>query len=95
MRLARPILNKNGLVIIREDTELTENLIGRIRDLGVDAVQVVGPSLDLPPMEETLAALDRRFKKVETAPHMDLLKRLIAEHIKSLYEEHGPEDTQK
>lgn len=95
MRLARPVLNKNGLVIIRENTELTESLIKKMRDIGVDEVQVVGASRDLPPIGEAFEALDRRFKKVETAPHMGRLKRLIAEHLESLYEEHGPEDAQE
>lgn len=95
MKLARPVLNKNGLIVIKENTELTEGLIGKIRDMGVDEVQVLGPSRSLPPKEETLTALDRRFKKVEGAPHMGLLKKLIAEHIESLYGEHGPQDAQE
>ena len=95
MRLAGPVLNKNGLVVIGGDTALTESLIGKIRDMGVDAVQVAGPSWNLPPREEVRAELDRRFRKVETEPYMGVLKSLIAEHIESLYGEHGPEDTEK
>ncbi len=95
MRLTRPVLNENGLVMIGENTELTESLIGKIRDMGMDTVQVDGAPRDLPPRDEVFAQLDKRFKKVETQPHMDVLKRLIAEHIEDLYREHGPEDAQR
>lgn len=95
MRLSRPVLNKAGLVVMGENTELTESLIGKIQELGIDKVSVVGPAWKLPPQEEMRAALDRRFEKVEGEPHMSLLKRIIAEHIESLYEEHRPQDAQR
>jgi hypothetical protein len=95
MTLSRPVLNKNGLIVIKENTELTESLIGKIRDMGVDEVHIQGHSTSLPPREEALAALERRFKGVEGAPHMGLLKKLITEHIESLYGEHGPQNAQE
>jgi hypothetical protein len=85
MRLIRPVLNKNGLVMIGENTELTENLIRKILDMDVDMVQVDGVAKELPPKEEALALLRNRFRKVETQPYMDVLKRLITEHIEGLY----------
>jgi hypothetical protein len=95
MRLVRPVLNKNGLVMIGENTVLTESLIAKIQDMGVDAVRVEGASRSLPPKEEMLAQLDRRFRNVETQPHMGVLKRLIAEHIEGLFAKHGPEDAKE
>ncbi len=94
MRLARPVLNKNGLVMIAEDQDLTGALIEKIQDMDTEAVYVHGAAKELPPREEALAQLDRRFSKVEALPHMALLKGLIAEHIRSLYEEHGSEGSQ-
>jgi len=94
MRLTSPVLNESGLVMIGEKTELTDNHIRKIQEMGVDTVQVEAMSRDLPPREEMLAQLDKRFSKVEAAPHMDALKRLIAEHIEGLYGEDRPEDSQ-
>ena len=97
MKLTRPVLNKSGLVMIGENVVLTEGLIAKIRgmDMDTDTVQVEGTSRGLPPKEEMLAQLDRRFKNVETQPHMGEIKRLIAEHIEGLYADHGPEVAKK
>ncbi len=94
MKLARPVLNDRGLVLIGEETELSDSLIEKIRQLEVGAVYVYGSSKVLPPREEALADLERRFRKVESEPHMALLKSVISNHIKSLYEEHGSEDSE-
>ena len=60
----------------------------------MDSVYVHGASKGLPPREEALAALDGRFRKVEAMPNMGLLKKVIADHIEGLYEEHGSSDSQ-
>ena len=45
-----------------------------------------GTSKALPPLEEVLARFEGRFRNVETAPHMDVIKKLLREHIEGLYE---------
>ena len=92
MRLARPVLNESGLAMIGENVELTEALIEKIQQMSVASVHVHGVSPLLPPKEEMLSQLQARFKNVESMPYMDTLKRLIADHIEGLYEEHGSED---
>lgn len=92
MKLAEPLVNKEGLVLIGENTELTEALIEKIREMDIQAIRVQGAPKVLPPKEEVLARLERRFRNVETIAHMDVLKRLLTEHIEGLYEEHGSED---
>lgn len=94
MKLTRPVLNKGGLVMIGENTELTEGLIEKIREMDVGSVYVHGTSRELPPRDELLAQLDKRFSKVEEMPYMGTLKKVISEHIESLYEDHGSEDPQ-
>jgi hypothetical protein len=94
MKLARPVLNESGLAMIGEDVELTEILVKKILDMGVDYVHIHGTSGVLPPKEEMLAGLDKRFQKVEAMPHMGLLKKVIADHIEGLYEGHGSEESQ-
>jgi len=95
MKLARPVLNESGFVMIGEDVELTEMLIEKIQAMGVDSVYIHGASKVRPPKEEVLAALDDRFRNVEAMPNMGLLKKVIADHIEGLYEEHGSSDSQE
>ena len=95
MKLARPVLNESGFVMIGEDAELTEMLIEKIQGMGVDSVYVHGASKVRPPKEEVLAALDERFRNVEAMPNMGLLKKVIADHIEGLYEEHGSSESLK
>lgn len=90
--LLRPIMNKNGLILIGEGTELTDALIDKIREMGVDSVHVRGVKKVLPPQDEALADLDRRFSKAESEPYMSIIKNAISDHIISLYEENGSED---
>jgi hypothetical protein len=92
MRLARPVLNKSGLPILGEDTELTEAIIEKIQGMDIQSVNVKGVFRKLAPREEVLAGLDQRFKNVEGKPYMDVLKRLLVEHIEELYAEHRPEE---
>lgn len=92
MKLERPILNKNGLMMIGADTELTEILIEKIRKMDTHVVHVHGGSKAFPPREEMLAQLEGRFRNVENAAHMDVLKRLLREHIEGLCEGYGPEN---
>jgi len=92
MKLARPVLNDGGFVMIGEDVELTDVLIAKIQGMGVDSVYVHGSSTVRAPKEEVLAGLDERFRNVEAKPHMGLLKKVISDHIEGLYEESGPSD---
>ena len=95
MKLERPVMNKNGLMMIGADTELTEALVEKIQKMDIQVVYVHGTSTALPPREEVLARFERRFRNVETAPHMDVLKKLLREHIEGLYEAHGSENPEE
>ena len=95
MKLERPVLNKNGLMMIGADTELTGILVEKIQKMDVQVIHVHGPCKALPPLDEELARLEGRFRNVETAPHMDVLKKLLREHIEGLYEAHGSENPER
>ena len=95
MKLERPVANKNGLMMIGADTELSGVLIEKIQKMGIHAVYVHGASKAFPPREEVLAQLEGRFRNVEAAPHMDVLKKLLREHMEGLYEAHGSENPEK
>jgi hypothetical protein len=85
MRLLRPVTNKNGMVVLNKDMELTEGIINRLADIDVRGVHIQGMSEPAASREEMLADLDARFRHVEEEPYMPVLKRLVREHIEDLY----------
>ena len=86
MKLAKPILNKAGIVLLGEGTELSETWVRRIQDMELANIYVEGPEQPTVPKEKLLEQLDERFKNVEDKPHMAMLKRVIRQHIEGLYE---------
>ena len=86
MRTARPVVNKSGMVLLGEDTELSAELIDRIRNMDVDAVWVHGSSKPSLPLEEMRAAIDSRFRLVVDDPVMTVIKAALVKHIEALYE---------
>jgi hypothetical protein len=42
MKLAKPVENSSGMVLLGENTELTVELIDKIKDMGIDSVYVRG-----------------------------------------------------
>jgi len=54
--------------------------------MDVDGVYIKGLSKPERPMEEVLLELNKRFEKVEQEPYMDMLKKVLKEHIEGLYE---------
>ncbi|OPY71459.1 MAG: hypothetical protein A4E62_01242 [Syntrophorhabdus sp. PtaU1.Bin002] len=85
MVLAKPVVNKNGLVMVSEGTELNDSLIGKIREMDVPGVYVRGMTQPDTPKEDMLALLDKRFNGVEEKPYMALIKQALKEHIEELY----------
>ena len=86
MKLAKPVENSSGMVLLGENTELTVELIDKIKGMGIDSVYIQGMTKPSVPVEVMLSDLDRRFKTVENEPYMDVLKKVFIEHIESLYE---------
>ena len=87
MRLAKPIMNKGGMVLLGEGTELTETWIMRIQDMELEEqVYVEGKQEMEVPLDEMLAALETRFRTPEESHRMEIIKRAAERHIRSLYE---------
>jgi UDP-N-acetylmuramyl pentapeptide synthase len=87
MKLARPVVAKNGMVILGEGTELNDAWIERIRDMGIDTVFIDGPDMQALSREDALADLDKRFASVSDKPYMNVIKKCVREHIEGLYEQ--------
>jgi len=86
MKTAKPVVNTSGMVLLGENTELTPELIDRIRNMDVGSVYVQGSSKPPVPIETQLADLDNRFRLVSDAPYMDIIKNAIRKHVEGLYE---------
>jgi len=86
MKLAKPVLTKSGMVMLAEGTELTDSWIERIQDMDIQSVFVEGPPIQTVPKEEALSRLEARFAMSEGKPLMSGIKKLVKEHIESLYE---------
>jgi len=87
MRLAKPIMNKAGMALLGEGTELTDTWITRIQDMELEgAVYVEGKQEMEVPLDEMLAALEKRFQMPEDNRRMEIIRRAAEKHIRSLYE---------
>jgi hypothetical protein len=85
MKLAKPVVAKNGMVMLGEGTELSATWIERINDMDIASVFVEGPPIQMIPVEEALTNLDARFAYVTGKPYMNMIKKIVKEHIESLY----------
>ena len=87
MQLAKPVMNKAGMVLLGEGTELTETWIRRIQDMELgEAVCVEGKIEMEVPLEEMIAALEKRFRTSHGNPRMEMIKMATEGHIRKLYE---------
>ncbi len=85
MVLSKPVVNASGVLILPDETELTETLIRKIMNMGIEAVFVKGTPDNGSSLEQMLSDLDKRFQHVEAAPCMDVIKKALRDHIKDLY----------
>ena len=85
MKTAKPVVNTSGMVLLGENTELTTELIDRIKSMEVDAVHVHGTSAPLRPKEALLAEIEGRFRLAGNDPNTDTIRKAVMRHIESLY----------
>ncbi|OPY74425.1 MAG: hypothetical protein A4E64_02275 [Syntrophorhabdus sp. PtaU1.Bin058] len=85
MKLLKPVMNRSGMVLLGEGTELTAELIEKIKDMDADSISIYGTAPPSTPKEEMLSAIDGRFKAVEEEPYMGTIKKVLKEHIEGLY----------
>ncbi|HPP06906.1 MAG TPA: hypothetical protein PLW88_06015 [Syntrophorhabdaceae bacterium] len=86
MITSKPISNENGIVILKENTELTEAIIDRFKKMGIEYVFVKGERKFSKSKEEMLKEVEKRFAHVDKKPLMDKIKRIVTEHIEGLYD---------
>lgn len=96
MVLARDIKNEespDSPIICGKGMVLTESLIRRLTQMGIQAIAVEGHPVTMDgekPLDEMLADLDKRFRRVEGNPLMTGLKEIYRRNIiKSMQGAHG------
>ncbi len=87
MVLAQEIKNADdpsGMIICGKGIKLTDSLIARLAQMGVQSVSVEGHPVKVegePTLEQMLEALDRRFRRVEDDALMMKIKELYRRQI--------------
>jgi len=86
MKLSKPIMNESGMVLLPQGTVLTDAHIRRIENMDLTAVSIEGGNEQRKPKEEVLAEIDARFSLSEDQPLMQMMKRILKEHIEGIYQ---------
>lgn len=84
MKLAKPVVNDAGMILIGEGTVLSGAHISRLENMSISSVFVEGTSGPAKTKDELIAELDARFKKTEDEPYMATLKRIMKEVIEGM-----------
>ena len=90
MRLARPIYNKNGVMLYERDTRLTPQGITSIEKFGLWGLYILEPAEPVPPLSDEDVELER-FLTVSTFQLKDdltlLLNNMKPQNIQSMAKE--------
>lgn len=77
MRLARPIYNKDGVLLYERDSKLTSQSIASIKNFGLIGIYILEPAEPVPPMTAEDIEFER-FQAVNVFAIMDELERIIS-----------------
>lgn len=76
--------NPEGFPVCGKGTPLSDSLIERLKQIGVQSITVEGHPVKMEgevSPEEQLAALEKRFRKISGDPIMTLVKEKFQNHI--------------
>lgn len=86
MKLAKPVANDRGIVLCGPGSELTEEMITRLSDMGIKRITVEGHLVDTGDAGKSLGhqidELHARFRKVEGYPLMRRIKDIFLERLR-------------
>jgi len=86
MVLSKPVTRENGMVLVAAGTVLTEGLISKLDNMGVELIVVEGDSLETGGgcSEEVLARkrerLDQLFRNFGDDAYMQRVKQMVSEY---------------
>jgi len=87
MKLAKAVVNDNGITLIGEGTELTRALIERLRNLGIREITVQGHPLKIEgeedkPLSLLEKELEDRFRPTQSNPLMRQVKEIFLKELR-------------
>ena len=86
MIIVKPVMLKNGMVILGEGVTLTPAWVERLQEMDIEGIYIDAPVEQKITKDEAIAQLDVRFMPVADQPYMIRLKAIVREHIEGLYE---------
>jgi len=96
MVLAKPVTNDSGMALCAEGTELSANIIDRLKRMNISFVTLKGNPVDLggevKTREEKVREIIARFSKVDSDPIMDKVKDSIVHAVMSEEEDETDDD---
>lgn len=86
MKLAKDVLTDNGRVLCGQGTELSDSLLSRLDNLGIESITVEGfpvPMLgeEAKPLEVLMEELEERFKMVTSEPLLMEIKEILKKQL--------------
>jgi hypothetical protein len=86
MKLAKDVLTDNGRVLCGQGTELTDSLLLRLDNLGIQSITVEGfpvpmPGEEVKPLEVLIEELEERFKMVTSDPVLMEIKEIFKKQL--------------
>ncbi len=76
MRLARPIYNKDGVLLYKRDSRLTSQSIASIKNFGLIGIYILEPAEPVPPMTAEDIEFER-FQAIQVFAIMDEMERIV------------------
>lgn len=86
MRLARPIYNKNGVLLFERNSKLTEQGVESIRNFGLIGIFILEPAEPVPPMTQDDIEFER-FQTMQVFAIEEELKKMMDTHKSSKIEQ--------
>jgi hypothetical protein len=80
--VARPVATSGGIVMVQPGAVLTQDIIARLENLGVDSVWLEGAAANAKSLDVVLAELDQRFAGHDADALMMELKDVVASCIR-------------
>ncbi len=87
MKIARPVVNAAGMVLFGEGMELTEGILEKLASLNIESIYVEGAGEPRLSRDEYLRTMEVAFSKAGDDELTTALRRVLQEHINSLYGE--------
>lgn len=88
MVLEKPVLRDNGLVLVAQGTEISDTLLFRLENMGVESVIVEGHPVEVEgenqprSYQERIDGLDHLFRRYRDDPWMNKMKDFISSYFK-------------